>query len=61
LCRSYTVTVTSDGSNANLSDSPQLCRIEKENVDSNSALRLILAPGGGAAVSIQPLSIAQKK
>ena len=59
--RKYIATIYADGPNAHWRDNPQVYRIEKENVDSNSALRLILAPGGGAAVSIKPVGAVQGK
>ena len=59
--RSYIATTYADGSNAHWCDNPQVFRIEKENVDSNSVIRLNLAPGGGAAVSIKLAVPAQKK
>lgn len=52
--RKYIATIYADAADAHWQRNPPVYRIEKENVDSNSALRLILAEGGGAAVSIKP-------
>ena len=51
----YEATIYRDGDNADWKDNPEAYVIEKKKVDSRTRLKLLLAPGGGAAVSIRAL------
>lgn len=55
--RKYIATIYADGPEANWESNPQAYRIEKREVNSATVLRLTLAPGGGAAVSIKPVGL----
>jgi alpha-glucosidase len=52
----YEATVYADGSGADWKDRPYIIDIRRERVDSSSILRLELAPGGGQAVRISPVT-----
>lgn len=52
--RRYVATIYADASDAHWEKNPQVYKIESYLVDSNTALKLSLAPGGGAAVSFKP-------
>ncbi len=52
----YEATVYADGSGADWKDHPYMIDIRKERVDSSTILRLELAPGGGQAVRISPVT-----
>jgi hypothetical protein len=49
----YEATIYRDGPDADWKNNPEAYVIEKKMVDSGTMLRLLLAPGGGAAVSIK--------
>ena len=51
----YLATVYSDAPDAHWQRNPQAYKIRTQEVDANSVLSLVLAPGGGAAISIKPL------
>lgn len=53
--KKYMATIYQDGRNAHWEKDPINYEIKKMNLDSGSILKLQLAPGGGAAVSIIPL------
>jgi hypothetical protein len=53
--KKYTATVYRDADDAHWQNNPEAYKIEKLNVDRNSTLRLKLAPGGGAAISLFPV------
>ncbi len=50
----YVATIYADAENADWKTNPEACRIEKLIVDNRSVLKLKLANGGGAAVSVLP-------
>ncbi len=50
----YLATIYRDASNADWKDNPEAYTIEQFIVDSSTQLRIELAKGGGAAVSIFP-------
>jgi len=52
----YTATIYRDGENADWKTNPEAYIIDKKIVTRSSSLKLYLAPGGGAAVSLIPLS-----
>lgn len=52
--RRYEATMYADGKGASWDKNPMAYQIRKLKVDSHSVLKLQLAPGGGAAVSIKP-------
>lgn len=52
--RKYVATIYSDAPDAHWQSNPQAYRIEKIEVDNSTVLRLNLASGGGAAISIKP-------
>jgi hypothetical protein len=52
----YEAIIYADGPGADWEKNPTSYRISKQVVTSKSTLRLRLAPGGGAAVSIKPLA-----
>lgn len=54
--RIYVATIYADAKNAHWEKNPQAYAIESFIVDHKAVLRLGLAPGGGAAVSIKPAS-----
>jgi hypothetical protein len=51
----YEATIYADGKGASWDKNPQAYQIRKQKVDSKTTLKLQLAAGGGAAVSIKPL------
>ncbi|TGE07979.1 glycoside hydrolase family 97 protein [Hymenobacter fodinae] len=51
----YEATIYADGKGASWDKNPQAYQIRKQKVDSKTTLKLQLAPGGGAAVSIKPI------
>ncbi|MDP9040689.1 MAG: glycoside hydrolase family 97 protein [Bacteroidota bacterium] len=59
--RKYVATIYRDGMNADWKDNPEVYTIEKYTVDRNSNLRIGLAKGGGAAISIFPASETDSK
>lgn len=50
----YTATIYRDAANADWNNNPEVYTIEKFIVDKDTNLNIMLAPGGGAAVSIYP-------
>ena len=50
----YIATLYADGDSADWKTNPEAYKITKFLVDANTKLKLKLAPGGGAAVSIKP-------
>jgi hypothetical protein len=54
--RRYVATVYADAPDAHWQTNPMKYRISSSLVDGRTALRLALAPGGGAAVSLRPAS-----
>ncbi|TYZ07425.1 glycoside hydrolase family 97 protein [Hymenobacter lutimineralis] len=52
----YEATIYADGKDASWDKNPMSYQIRKQKVDSKSTLKLQLAAGGGAAVSIKPVS-----
>lgn len=59
--KKYVATIYRDADNADWKNNPEAYVIEKFLVDSKTALRLKLAPGGGTAVSFMPATAAQVK
>lgn len=59
--KKYVATIYHDGLNADWKDNPEVYQIEKFIVDRNSNLRIGLAKGGGAAISIFPASETESK
>lgn len=53
--RQYEATIYRDADNADWKNNPEAYVIEKKMVDKSTMLRLALAPGGGAAVSVKEL------
>jgi hypothetical protein len=51
----YTATIYADAKDAHWEQNPMAYQIRKVSVTSKSSLKLQLAPGGGAAVSIKPV------
>ncbi len=51
--RQYEATIYRDADNADWKNNPEAYVIEKKRVDRSAMLRLVLAPGGGAAVSVE--------
>jgi glucan 1,4-alpha-glucosidase len=51
--RRYEATIYRDGPHADWKNNPEAYVIEKKMVDAGSVLRLLLAPGGGAALSLR--------
>ncbi len=49
--KKYTATIYADAANADVNGNPEAYAITKQTVDTNSSLHLVLANGGGAAVS----------
>jgi hypothetical protein len=58
--KSYVATVYADAKDADWEKNPMAYRIHSGLVTSSSTLKLVLAPGGGAAVSFHPATDAQK-
>lgn len=56
--RKYLATVYSDASGAHWQRGPQAYKIERFIVDSTSVLNIVLAEGGGAAISLKPATAA---
>ncbi|TCD08296.1 glycoside hydrolase family 97 protein [Pedobacter frigidisoli] len=54
--RTYMATIYEDGKDANWKTNPESYQIKKIKVTHKSVLKLLLAPGGGAAVSIKPIN-----
>ncbi|WP_400190424.1 glycoside hydrolase family 97 protein [Hymenobacter sp. B81] len=52
----YLATIYADGKDAHWQQNPESYRIRQQKVDHRSVLNLQLAPGGGAAISIKPIS-----
>lgn len=52
--KKYIATIYADADNADVNGNPEAYKISKQTVDANSVLHLVLANGGGAAVSIMP-------
>ncbi len=50
----YVAEIYADGPGANWRDNPLAVAISKRNVDSNTRLSVVLAPGGGQAIRIRP-------
>ncbi|MEP6794545.1 MAG: glycoside hydrolase family 97 protein [Saprospiraceae bacterium] len=59
--KKYIVVIYGDGDNANWKNNPEAYKIEKYIVTNSSTLKLKLAEGGGAAVSIMPATADQVK
>ncbi|MBL0131006.1 MAG: glycoside hydrolase family 97 protein [Chitinophagaceae bacterium] len=59
--KKYRATIYRDGDNADWKNNPEAYTIEKFLVDSKTALRLKLAPGGGTAISFVPASAEEVK
>jgi glucan 1,4-alpha-glucosidase len=53
--RKYEATIYRDAANADWEKNPEAYVIEKKRVDNSSVLRLVLAPGGGTAVSVKEI------
>jgi hypothetical protein len=53
--KEYTATIYADGAGADWKTNPESYQIKTIKVNAKSMLKLLLAPGGGAAVSIRPL------
>ena len=53
--KKYTAIIYADADNADYKTNPAAYKITKQLVDSKTVLNLILAPGGGCAVSIMPV------
>jgi glucan 1,4-alpha-glucosidase len=52
----YIATIYADGDNADWQNNPEAYQINTYIVNSNTKLKLKLAPGGGAAISIKPVT-----
>ena len=52
--KSYVAEIYADGPGANWYSNPLPVSISKRNVNSNTSLKVVLAPGGGQAVRITP-------
>jgi hypothetical protein len=52
----YTATIYADAKGASWDKNPQAYQIRRQTVTSRSTLKLQLAPGGGAAISLKPLT-----
>jgi hypothetical protein len=50
----YTATIYADAANADWKTNPEAYRITRQTVQAGTKLRLALAPGGGAAISLTP-------
>ena len=53
--RTYEATIYADASDAHYLTNPQAYRISKKKVNSKTALKMAMAPGGGFAISIKPV------
>ena len=53
--KKYNATIYKDGDNADYLTHPESYTIEKKTIDANSKLSLILAKGGGFAISLSPV------
>ena len=53
--RTYTAKIYRDGRNADWDENPYAIRIEEREVSRDTTLTLRLAPGGGAAISLEPM------
>ncbi|MCC3158497.1 glycoside hydrolase family 97 protein [Hymenobacter sp. 15J16-1T3B] len=51
----YQATIYADGKGASWDKNPEAYQIRRQTVDRNTTLKLQLAPGGGAAVSLKPV------
>ena len=58
--KKYVVTIYADADNADYQSNPEAYQIKKYLVDANTKLNLKLANGGGAAVSIKPVTAEDK-
>ncbi|HVK48198.1 MAG TPA: glycoside hydrolase family 97 C-terminal domain-containing protein, partial [Pseudobacter sp.] len=54
--KQYTATIYADAPGADWKTNPEAYLIKTYTVDQSTVLKLELAPGGGAAVSIRPLT-----
>ncbi|GAA3953622.1 glycoside hydrolase family 97 protein [Hymenobacter algoricola] len=52
--RQYEATIYADGKGASWDQNPMAYQIRRQQVDHKTVLKLLLAPGGGAAVSFKP-------
>ena len=52
--RSYAATVYADAATAHWQGNPMAYRIDRYRVDARTVLKIALAPGGGAAISLKP-------
>lgn len=59
--KKYIATIYRDADNADWKNNPEAYTIEKFLVDSKTALRLKLAPGGGTAISFIPATVEESK
>lgn len=59
--KKYIATIYRDADNADWKNNPEAYTIEKFLVDSKTALRLKLAPGGGTAISFMPATVEEAK
>jgi hypothetical protein len=59
--KKYVATIYADADNADRKTNPEAYKIEKFIIDDSTILKLQLAKGGGAAISIIPASIIQLK
>ena len=59
--RKYVAEIYADGAGANWYSNPLPVAISKRNVDSNTRLSVVLAPGGGQAVRITPAKYASSR
>lgn len=59
--KKYVATIYRDSENADWQSNPEAYTIEKFIVDSNTNLKLLLAKGGGAAISVMPVNNAKAK
>ncbi|HKB43081.1 MAG TPA: glycoside hydrolase family 97 C-terminal domain-containing protein, partial [Chitinophagaceae bacterium] len=50
--KKYKATIYADATDANWKNNPEAYKITQTTVDNMSSLKLVLAPGGGAAISI---------
>ncbi|WP_201984044.1 glycoside hydrolase family 97 protein [Hymenobacter rubidus] len=53
--RRYTATIYADAATANWQTNPEAYKISQQTVQAGTTLRLSLAPGGGAAISLVPV------
>jgi glucan 1,4-alpha-glucosidase len=59
--KKYVATIYKDAENADWKSNPEAYKIEKLVVDNSTTLKLNLAKGGGAAISIKPIPVPNKK